>query len=128
MMSHISVCEEKEKNFLFRVFIFFCCVMTVLTASVKSDICIASLSFMLFNHTHFVSFYIVIDDLASLFTFFLNSSISLYSSYQFFLYLYCFQIFFVSAVSIIMIFFASQFLCMFYCLCALLILSCFEMC
>ena len=61
MMSHMSVYEEKKKNFLFKVSTFFYCMMTVLMTSIRFSICSVSLSFMLFNYTHFVSFYIVIE-------------------------------------------------------------------
>ena len=75
MMSHMSVCEGRGKNFLLRVSTFSCCMMTVLMTSVRSDICGASLSFMLFSRTHFVSFHIIIEDSVSLCTFSLNSSL-----------------------------------------------------
>ena len=75
MMSHMFICEGRGKNFLLRVSTFSCCVMTVLMTSVRSDICGASLSFMLFSRTHFVSFHIIIEDSVSLCTFSLNSSL-----------------------------------------------------
>ena len=75
MMSCMSVYGERKKNFLLRVSTFSCCMMTVLMTSVRSDICSASLSFMLSNCTHFMSFHIVIEDSVSLCTFSLNSSL-----------------------------------------------------
>ena len=82
MTSCMSVSERKKKNFLFKVFTFFYCVITVLMTSVKSDICSAVLIFVIFSCTHFMSFHIIIDHSVCLFTFSLNSFLfTLYISF-----------------------------------------------